>query len=141
MRRRQHIGPEIATADQARGRGRQIADEIDLTRAHIDHSWSRALVLHDRDRHAGPARQIELLRVQGKCEVGIGRVDVQAIGKVLALQAARLLEMDLEARAVLRLVVGGVLQRHYEVEHVLAAVGAALPAFLVGMVHDQDSPA
>ena len=65
------------------------------------------------------------------------RVDLQAgldrLGR-LAEKAARLLEMDLEARALGRLVVGRPADRHHEVEHVLALVGAALLALLVGVV-------
>jgi hypothetical protein len=65
------------------------------------------------------------------------RVDLQAgrdrLGR-LAEKVARLLEMDLEARALGRLVVGRAADRHHEVEHVLALIGTALLALLVGVV-------
>ena len=64
-------------------------------------------------------------------EPGLDRLDG------VAVQPARFVEMNLEARALACPVVGGAAQRQHEVEHVLAPRGAALFAGLVGVVNQQ----
>src|SRR5260221_5358193 len=83
-----------------------------------------ALELAGMRRPPAPARDAQHVRLQP----GLDRV-----GGV-AVEAARLLEMDLEACAVPGLVVARMAQGEDEIEHVLAPRRAALPALLVGMV-------